>query len=384
MRTRLGGPRITVDASLASASRQVQRGIVVGCVRRRPRSRSDLAIRSGMSSSAISRLVQELLADGWLVETGIESISVGRPRTILSLNVHSGHLVLVLLKLGQIHVSVVDAAGNLLNEEIHELDYPLRVDDLIRHLEQAISNASPNSPIIAVGVSAPGVVSTAGDVSAAPDLGWKTRVQLGQQLGKHFNALTTVDNDVNLMMLAEAVSGIAGDVSNAVFMYHGARGIGLGIMADGTILRGAHGASGEIGLIPVNLVDESDSPALLEDRFSLHALQQTLSDTAERPGTYTPSLACTGGVELDHQHLDRLMVVVSRIVGVTSLLLDPELVVIGGGLRSLLEGRTTDLSDPLSGWVACPPRIELSTLGERELLLALQTRCWETLIAKGM
>lgn len=378
-------PRVTPQAELTVAPLKVQRGAVVAALRRRPRSRSDLTKRLGLSSSTMTRIVQGLLADGWLVEAGIESVAIGRPKTILTLNPQVGHVITVLLGAGTMDVRIVDAAGTALLSAVCELQMPVEVADILRQLDGLLREAAASNRTIGVGFSAPGVVGTDGAVLQAPDLGWTVPVALAEQARRHFGCSVTVDNDVNLMMLAEAVAGVAVDVAHAAFLYHGVGGIGLGILHDGVILSGAHGASGEIGLVPIDLAQPSDAPALFEASYSLAAIAERLThlgiDDVSAPMEALIEAAHDGR---DGGLMDELALVVGRAIGVVSLLLDPQLIVIGGGLRAVLAERIGELRGRLDGWVPSSPRIELSDLGKPELQLAVQTKCWDGLLQEEL
>lgn len=378
-------PRIVPRAELTTAPLKIQRAAVLAALRRRPGSRSDLTRQLGLSSSTMTRIASGLLSDGWLLEAGVEAGGLGRPRTILTLNPAAGHVVTVLLGAGTMHVRIVDAGGELVVAGHRHLEQPSRPAAIARELDDLIVGAGLKSRTLAVGFSAPGVVGPGGDVVQAPDLGWREPVGLACEIRDHFGCAVTVDNDVNLMMLAETVNGVALDVTEAAFLYHGVGGIGLGILSGGEILSGAHGASGEIGLIPLSLTDPQEPPALFEASYSLaaiaHRLQERGIDDVSSPLEALTAAAEQGN---DGGLLDELDLVVTRALAIVTLLLDPQLIVIGGGLRAVLRERIDDLRSRLDGWAPSAPRIELSRLGELELQLAVQTKCWDALLLEEL
>lgn len=351
-------PRVLPRPGLASAPQEVQRNALIASLRATAASRTDLARKLRLSSPVVTRLVQGLLSDGWVHEIGTESSQKGRPRTILALNPAAGHLVSVLLGPGRMTSQIYDAGGDLVSSQVNELALPVQSTQIVSCLRNQLHAANLPSQLIAIGFSAPGVVTAEGAVVNAPDLGWDAPVDLARIISFEFGCHVSVENDVNLMMLAESVNGLCQHVDNALFLYYGARGVGLGILINGVIYAGSHGASGEIGQIPLSLTDSREPPRKLEDYYSSEALARS-----------------------EHADTAHLLNVLSRVMGTASLLFDPSVIVVGGALRSILSGNTDDLHSVLQRWVTAIPPIEVSQLGEHELHLAVQTKCWDGFLA---
>jgi glucokinase len=103
----------------------------------------------------------------------------------------------------------------------------------------------------AVGVGVPGLVDrAAGTVRHAVNLGLDdTPIGLAAHLGALAGAPVLVDNDVNLAAVGAAVAlGCRGDLA---YLSIGT-GLAAGLLLDGRIRRGAHGAAGEIGHLPID------------------------------------------------------------------------------------------------------------------------------------
>jgi glucokinase len=95
-------------------------------------------------------------------------------------------------------------------------------------------------------IGAPGAVDPAtGIVRAAPNLGWKD-VPLGEQLRERLGLPVVVDNDVNIGVLGEYVYGAGQGALHMVGIWVGT-GIGGGIIVNGQLVNGWRGAAGEIG-----------------------------------------------------------------------------------------------------------------------------------------
>src|SRR2546430_11786975 len=106
-------------------------------------------------------------------------------------------------------------------------------------------------PVRRVGVSAPGVIHADGrTLSTAHNLGDDGPFDLVTPLEAAVRAPVVLDNNVNLAALGERWRGHGGEVTTFAFLAVGA-GIGVGLVHNGEILRGAHGAAGEVAYLPL-------------------------------------------------------------------------------------------------------------------------------------
>jgi predicted NBD/HSP70 family sugar kinase len=222
-------------------------------------------------------------------------------------------------------------------------------------------------------VGLPGVLDPSGTrLALSPNLpGGKPglveaiRAELGENV--------SFENDVNLAALGEHARGVGRDVSNFVFLWVGT-GIGLGIIVDGRLYRGAAGAAGEIAYLPVGPGDPRD-PAYrrrgqLEETASAAAVTRIARDHGMKsPSAKNVFAAARRG---DSAATDVVDVVAGRIalaIAAVVPVLDPALVVLGGGiagnggdlLRAPIERELHRLS-PFR------PRLAVSALGDEVVL----------------
>ncbi len=371
--------------SLATAPLPLQRAAAVAALRHRPQSRTELAEELGLSASVVSRLVGRLLQDSILREVGVEANGLGRPRTTLGIEPSAGLLASVILGRDAVDAHLVDVTGEVVRADRLPIETTQRLEPqmIVDFLAGLVDPQDGHAPLWGIGVSAPGVVDAAGSISAAPDLGWVDPVPLLPLLRERFGGVVTVDNDVNLMILAEAAMGWARDTSDAALLYLGRKGMGLGIIANHALLAGARGASGEIGLLPVP--HRGGAPRPFEEVYSSDAVASVLRaeglDVGVDPMAQLVT-AADNGVAKDF--LQSLLVSFTQVLGIVSLILNPEVIVIGGALRTLCQGREQDLEGSLATWLPSPPAVRLSQLGQQELHWAAQRQCWERIIAAGV
>ena len=89
------------------------------------------------------------------------------------------------------------------------------------------------------------------------------RAQLGPSLA--------VENDINLAALGEQAHGLGKGIANFVFVSVGT-GIGMGIVIDGQLHRGARGAAGEIGFLPLGEAEVANEETSKRRRGSLESV----------------------------------------------------------------------------------------------------------------
>ena len=129
--------------------------------------------------------------------------------------------------------------------------------DIAKGIDEKLAQESiSKDDVQGVGVGVPGPVSGDGVVNRCVNLGWGT-VNVAEELGALTGLTVKVGNDANVAALGELWQGGAKGCKDAVMVTLGT-GVGGGVIVDGKIVAGFHGAGGEIGHITVN-PDEEDS-----------------------------------------------------------------------------------------------------------------------------
>jgi predicted NBD/HSP70 family sugar kinase len=189
-----------------------------------------------------------------------------------------------------------------------------------------------------------------------------------------FDLPVLVENNVNLAAVGEKWFGLARGVSTMVFISIGA-GVGMGIIIGDKLVRGAHGAAGEIGYLP--LVGDPYDPRHrrhggLEDEVGAAGIvaaynERRRPDDAELASVHEVfGLAETGNAAA-RSVVDHVASRLGAAVATVCAMLDPELVVLGGGI-----GGSPLLLRPVRGSAAAlvpiTARIETSLLSENAAL----------------
>ena len=104
-----------------------------------------------------------------------------------------------------------------------------------------------------------------------------------------FDVPVQIDNNVNLAALGESWEGIAHGVSTFAFVSVGA-GVGMGLVVDGELVRGAHGGAGEIGYLPISHDPYDERHRLhggLEDEIGAAGIRAALAARRSAAGPAT-------------------------------------------------------------------------------------------------
>ncbi|HLI60619.1 MAG TPA: ROK family protein [Solirubrobacteraceae bacterium] len=348
--------------------------------RRGPITRPEIATATRLSKPTVSAAVSRLEHGGLVRAAGTRDGQRGRRPVSYVVSSMAGFVVGA--DIGGSNVRV--AAADLFGEPICDLKRPTAKGgsravgvQILELVSEAIERASAgHGPPLALGVSSPGVVDQAsGRVTSlaynvVPEGGFDPL----EVVRERFDLPVLVENNVNLAAVGEQWFGLARGVSTMVFIAIGA-GIGMGVIIDDQVVRGAHGAAGEIAYLP--LVGDPFNP-----RHRLHGgLEDEIGATGiiaafnARRRDGDPELAsveelfelAVAGNATAQAVVDHVASRLGTAIATVCAILDPELVVLGGGI-----GSSPLLLRPVRGAAAAlvpmTARIETSRLGERAAL----------------
>ena len=226
--------------------RDYNRGLVVNLLRTDgPLSRADLARRTGLAPSALTRRIRGLIDEGLVTEGGKQETSTGRPPTLLSFNPDYAAAVGVKIERTRLRAAQVNLAGEVCARYETRFAPSPTPSDLIAKIEAAVEHLS-DAHILGIGISISGFVDTINGIDIySPILGWEN-IALAEPLKNRLNLPVHLENDVNALTLAERWHGAGANFRNFVCLTVG-EGIGAGVVVDGSLYRGAFGGAGEAG-----------------------------------------------------------------------------------------------------------------------------------------
>jgi predicted NBD/HSP70 family sugar kinase len=226
---------------------------------RGPVSRANLSAETGMTRATAGSLVGELIELGLVAETGSQGTSrPGRPGVLLELDGSKVLTIGIEIHIGYLRILVRDLAGReTLQRKVTVTANA--IDDVIASVAEQINEAvatahADGKKMIGAAIAVPGVVDVLdGTVVFAPNLGWNNVPLLARVRKLVAPSLElVVDNEANLGTLAEFYEGAFAGAGSMAYVF-AETGIGVGLMVNRTLWRGASGGAGELGHMPVVL-----------------------------------------------------------------------------------------------------------------------------------
>jgi predicted NBD/HSP70 family sugar kinase len=215
-----------------------------------PVSRAELARSLKVSAALVTQLTRQLIADSLLEELDSVPSQGGRPARLLGLTSSAGNAVGV--KIAADHVALVEVQidGSVVRSSTEAFDAyaPDALDRLSRIVGAFLAGSV--RPLLGIGVGLPGNVDvSAQGVVDSSQLRWQ-QYPVGQTLRRDHGLPVLVENNVNALTMAERLYG-EGRQHDSFLVVTLGTGIGGGLVADGAVVRGASGAAGQLGHIPV-------------------------------------------------------------------------------------------------------------------------------------
>lgn len=234
--------------------REINQSIVLGLVREHgPISRAEVARAAHLSAATVTGITTSLIAQDLLFEDVAGASTGGRRPILLSFNRAAGIALGIKITEHELVCVVTDLGG----VEVERTRIALRTgatpEDAVALIAAEVSRlrrAYPRQRLVGVGLGIAGVVDRpSGVCRLSPFLRWRN-VPLRMALEEAVAVPVVVDNDVNMLTSAFRAEAERPDTSSFVVVTLG-RGVGLGMMLNGTPFRGDRGQGGEFGHITV-------------------------------------------------------------------------------------------------------------------------------------
>ena len=264
-RSKSPAPRFSFTNKVSASNkipRQINRNLIFNHIRtRQPISRADLARVSGLQRSTVSLIVEELLAERWIVEGSMGRLPRGRRPTFLNVNSQRGVLALDIHPL-QTTLAVTDLGGRIITQNLIPLpEDPQKVIPAILSAIQEIVSANKDRSFDGIGISLPGRLdlnsanpsngrSRPAKQIFAPNVRWPI-ANIKSRVEQATGMLVVADNVANACALSEVWFGDSDGMHDLVVV-NVSEGLGTGIFANGRILRGEGGAAGEFGHVQMD------------------------------------------------------------------------------------------------------------------------------------
>lgn len=337
------------SAQLSDIRQQNYSTIMRELMRSGPTARTDLAVAIGMSTGSVTRLTAALVRAG-LVKEAAEPTQrgMGRPKVPVAIDESTYGVVGVHFGLHRVNACLIDLRGQLV-AEVHTTERTTSFERLVRSAARAVRKLTDGTELTVLGVGASTggwVDSSAGQVQSQPILGWEN-APLETSLREATGLPVLIDSQVRALALAEHWFGAATGVDNFIHLFVG-NVIGAGFVFNGTPYRGAHAAAGGLDHLPI--ADRSGEACTCGSRrcFAVVAGDIEVARRARSAGlidadqeVYDVFELAVNGNSRARRLLRERAVVVGAATATLIELLDPELVVLGGGITAPVDDVAT-------------------------------------------
>lgn len=299
-------------------------------------------------------------------------------------------------------IGLVSREGKILEKKVFATEAKMPFAHFTQRLREGVKGLMAKMPaetqIVHVGVGAPNANPLNGTIENPPNLSWGKSTPLAKKIESMFGLPTTIANDANAAALGEMTYGSAKGMRNFVMLTLGT-GLGSGIIVDGKLLIGAHGAAGEMGHVNVDPHGRMCNCGLrgcLETYASVTGIKRTvfelLADRREDSAMRAYSFEELNGENISDAALEGDIVALEAFEKTGEILgskmadaaahLDPEAFILSGGLSKagniLLNPIRVHMEKNLFNAYKGKIRVLLSRATREEAILGPAALAWLT------
>jgi glucokinase len=344
--------------------KKLNRSLVLELIRsEQPISRANIAKKLKLSRSTVSAIVDELLKKKFVIELGLggSTSEGGRRGMELGFNPDSAYGIGVDIGGTKVLVVITNLDGKIIYEE--KLKTPKDLSEIIQLVKNSIEK-SPifESDIISMGVGLPATMDVEkGFLIDAPALGFRN-IHVKELFEQSFPFPVFINNDVNCAALGERWLGSGGNSDNVVFIAFGT-GVGSAIIANGHLIQGHKYSAGEIGYF-ISHQDVINGKRNVAGEFG--TFENKTSGTALANKGFPPeelfkeyALGNEAAISIVEEFVMETSIAIANIVS----LLNPEKVIIGGGVSESLHIVLEEIKKRVDQFTPLKTEVELAKLG---------------------
>ncbi|SEG15248.1 MULTISPECIES: ROK family transcriptional regulator [Parabacteroides] len=354
---------------------------------------ADISKEMELSVPTVTKLIMELLEDGYLLDSGKQNTNGGRKPNIYGLNPESGYFVGVDVQRKRVLLATIDFNGKIIDQNdiipyILE-NTPEALEQLCSIIETYINNLPiEKNKILQVGVNMTGRINSLSGYSYS--YFYFNERPLSQIIEEYIHIPVNLENDSRAMMYGEYMAGSVKGEKDILFININ-WGLGAGIITDGKLYYGKSGFSGEFGHISAfdnEIICKCGKKGCLETEASGYAIQRILqeryaqgsttilSDKIEGDGDITLSDFVDAVLKEDVLSIEVLEYVGNNlgrwIAGLINIF-NPELVILGGPISQTQDYIRLPIKSAIRKYslnlVNQDTNLIISKLGERAGLL---------------
>jgi predicted NBD/HSP70 family sugar kinase len=309
---------------------------------RGPASRTELAVRTGLSRTTVFDVVTDLLRKDIVVQTlpTTPQKTRGRPTSKVALNLRATLVAGVDMGRRYTRVVLANAAYEQVGRGAEPVDdalrnnLPLRAQHVIDLIRRTADSAGLTLDALqSIGVGLSGIVNIqllSVDVA-----------ELRTRLEDEFDAKVSVSNNSRLAALAEFTWGAAYAIDDVLYV-RWSSGIGSGLIVGGQLIYGAHGAAGEIGHVSLDPFGGRECYCGNRGCLEMYVGSEALLADCAAEGIFLKDeadlvTAARAGSPFILELIAKAAALLGQVIAACAVQFDPELVVVGGDIAELGE-----------------------------------------------
>lgn len=343
-----------INSNSISKGTSLKKAIICYYINNGENTLADLGKEMNLSVPTVTKLVGELIEDGFVTDFGKQETQGGRRPNIYGLNHDSGYFVGIDVKRYEVNIGLINFKGELIDTV---MNIPFRMDhsreqfdELCNIINNFLENAIvPREKIISIGLNLSGRVNTQSGFSYS--FFYFDEKPLTEVLKEQIGINVYIDNDSRAMAYGEFLKGCVAGEKNVLFV-NVSWGLGLGIIINGQPYYGKSGFSGEFGHIMAfdnEIICHCGKKGCLETEASGSYIYRTFMEKINNGYTSLLSKKLSKNQEISLEDIinvalneDMLAIELIEDVGNTLgkhiagliNLFNPELVVIGGTIAT--------------------------------------------------
>ena len=350
---------------------------------------TDISKEMNTSVPTITKLIVELISEGYVLDFGKQGTNGGRRPNVYGLNPDAGYFAGVDISKDSISIGVINFKGEMTefagNKEFVMENTIESLDSLCSIINSFLNKLSiPRDKILSLGVNLSGRVNSESGYSYSfYFLGEKP---LSMLIEERVDCPVYIENDSRAMTYGEFMMGSESHVKNMIFI-NASWGLGIGIIMDGRLYYGKSGLSGEYGHFPFfdnEIICRCGKRGCLETGVSGSAIHRMFTERLKEGRVSMLSGKFNNGLEITLEDImdalqkeDVLAIEIIECVGnemgkaISGLinLFNPELIVLGGTLAAAKEYIMLPIRSAINKYslilVSKDTKLKLSRLGEK-------------------
>nr|WP_299418884.1 ROK family protein [uncultured Emticicia sp.] len=255
-----------------------------------------------ISITSITALIDELVEEKWISETGFNISKQKRRPAIYGVNPNKNYVLILDFNTHDTQIAVLNLKNEIVFSQVSDLQLknnPLFLETLFKLVDNIVQlKVSNGKNIIALGMAIPGLVNKKTGINYTYKSLNSQDIYLGKLIENYYNLPTFVINESKATAVREYHFGLA-KVKSHVLSVNVDWGIGLGIVLNGEIFDGASGFAGELGHIQVNpegVVCSCGKVGCLDTITSVSSLLQCIKNGL-RNGHFSKLSECKDSLE---------------------------------------------------------------------------------------